>query len=56
MDWFEFLFGDLDRLCGLAVRLPRCRSRGLGFDSQRCQIFLVAVGLERDPLSPCDDK
>jgi hypothetical protein len=34
-------------LCGLVVRLPGCRSRGPGFDSQRCHIFGVAVGLER---------
>jgi hypothetical protein len=27
-----------------------------GFDSWRYQIFWVAVGLERGPLSPCDDK
>jgi hypothetical protein len=33
-----------DRLCG-----P-------GFDSRRYQIFWVAVGLERGPLSPCEDK
>jgi hypothetical protein len=33
-----------------------CTSRGPGFDSQRCQIFRVAVGLERGPLRPCDDK
>jgi hypothetical protein len=41
----------LDRLCGLVVKLPGCRLRGPGFDSQRCQIFLVAVGLERSLLS-----
>jgi hypothetical protein len=38
----------LDRLCGLLVRVPGYRSRGLGFDSQ---IFLEVVGLERGPLS-----
>jgi hypothetical protein len=27
-----------------------------GFDSRRYQIFWVAVGLERGPLSPCDSK
>jgi hypothetical protein len=27
-----------------------------GFDSQRYQIFWVAVGLERGPLSPCESK
>jgi hypothetical protein len=36
--------------------LPGCRDRGPGFDSRRYQIFLVAVGLERGPLSPCEDK
>jgi hypothetical protein len=40
-----------DRLCGLVVRVPRCRHRGPGFDMWRYQIFLVAVGLERGPLS-----
>jgi hypothetical protein len=38
-------------LCGLVVRLPRCRPGGPGFDSLHCQIFWVAVGLERGPLS-----
>jgi hypothetical protein len=38
------------------VRLPGCRPRGPGFDSRRCQIIWVAVGLERRPLSPCEDK
>jgi hypothetical protein len=27
-----------------------------GFDSRRYQIFWVAVGLDRSPLSPCDSK
>jgi hypothetical protein len=40
----------LYRLCGLVVRVPCYRSRDLGFDSQRYQIFSV-VGLERGPLS-----
>jgi hypothetical protein len=39
------------RLCGLVVRVSGYRYRGLGFDSQRCQIFWVAVGLERGTLS-----
>jgi hypothetical protein len=43
-----------DHLCGLVV--PGCRPRGHGFDSWHCQIFWVAVGLERGPLSPCEDK
>ena len=41
----------LDRLCGLVVRVSGYRYRGLGFDSRRYQIFWVAVGLERGPLS-----
>jgi hypothetical protein len=45
-----------DRLCGPVVRVPYCRPRGPGFDSWRYQIFLVTVGLERGPLSPCEDK
>jgi hypothetical protein len=45
-----------NRFCGLVVRLPSCRLRGPGFDSQRCQIFWVAVDLERCPLSPCEGK
>jgi hypothetical protein len=40
-----------DRLFGLVVRVPGCRQRSPGFDSQRCQIFWIAVGLEQDPLS-----
>jgi hypothetical protein len=30
---------QLDRLCGLVVRIPGYRSRGHGFDSRRYQIF-----------------
>jgi hypothetical protein len=30
--------------------------RGPGFDSRRYQIFWAALGLERGPLSPCEDK
>ena len=40
-----------DRLCGLVVRVSGYRYRGLGFDSRRCQIFWVVVGLEQGPLS-----
>jgi hypothetical protein len=47
MDWYRIW----DRLCGLDVRVPGYRSRGLGFDSWRYQIFLEVVGLERGPLS-----
>jgi hypothetical protein len=40
-----------DRLCGLVVRVSGYRSRGLVFDSRRCQIFWEVVGLEWGPLS-----
>jgi hypothetical protein len=40
-----------DRLCGLVVRVSGYRSRGVGFDSQRYQIFWEVVSLERGPLS-----
>jgi hypothetical protein len=40
-----------DRLYGLVVRVPGCRSRSPGFDSQRYQIFWEVVGLERGSLS-----
>jgi hypothetical protein len=43
----DFKYG----LCGLVVRVPDCKPRGPGFDSKRYHIFLVAVGLERGPLS-----
>ena len=42
---------QLDRLCGLVVRVSGYRYRGLWFDSRRYQIFWVVVGLERGPLS-----
>jgi hypothetical protein len=38
-------------LSGLVVNVRDCRPRGTGFDSRRCQIFRVALSLERDPLS-----
>jgi hypothetical protein len=41
----------IDCPCGLVVRVPGCRSRDLGFDSRRYQIFREVVGLERGPLS-----
>jgi hypothetical protein len=53
---FILVCQTLDRLCGLVVRLPGCRPRGPRFDYRRCQIFWLAVGLERGPLSPCEDK
>jgi hypothetical protein len=40
-----------DRLCGLVVRVPGYQHRRPGFDFRRYQIFCVAVGLERGPLS-----
>jgi hypothetical protein len=37
---FQMLSGrDVDRLCGLVVRVPDYRHRSPGFDSQRYQIF-----------------
>jgi hypothetical protein len=39
------------RPCGLVVRVPGYRFRGLGFDSRSYQIFREVVGLERGPLS-----
>jgi hypothetical protein len=38
-------------LCCLVVRVPGYRSRGLGFDSRRYQVFCEVVGLERGSLS-----
>jgi hypothetical protein len=50
--FFKFSQGPLsDCLCGLVVRVPGCIFRGPGFDSRRYQIFWVAVGLKRGPLS-----
>jgi hypothetical protein len=40
-----------DRLCGLVVKVPACKSRGPGFDSRCYQIFWEVVRLERGPLS-----
>jgi hypothetical protein len=40
----------------LVVTVPGYKPRGLGFDSRRYQIFCVPMGLERGPLSPCEDK
>jgi hypothetical protein len=37
--YVKFGIGVLDRLCGLVVRVPGYRSRGLGFGSRRYQIF-----------------
>jgi hypothetical protein len=45
------LIAEFYRLCGIVVRVSGYRSRGLGFDSRRFQIFSVAAGLERGPLS-----
>jgi hypothetical protein len=47
----EFNMNIYDRLYGLEVRVPGYRSRGIGFDSRRYQIFWVVVGLEWGPLS-----
>jgi hypothetical protein len=44
------------RICDLLARVPGCYPRGSGFDSRRNWIFCVVVGLERDPISPFEDK
>ena len=46
-----FYKSPVDCLCGLVVRVSGYRYRGPGFDPRRYQIFWVAVGLERGPLS-----
>jgi hypothetical protein len=55
MGLYGFLRGELFYSFGTIHDRPR-RPRGPGFDSRRYQIFRVAVGLERGPLSPCEDK
>jgi hypothetical protein len=44
-------YGVFDRLCDIVVRVPGYRSRGLGFDFRRYQIFWEVVGLELGLLS-----
>jgi hypothetical protein len=41
----------VDRLCGIVVRVPGYRSRGLGFDSRSYRIFWEVVSLERGSLN-----
>jgi hypothetical protein len=53
---FLFCVVICDRLCGLVLTVPCCRHRGPGFNSRHYQIFRVALGLERGPLSSCEDK
>jgi hypothetical protein len=36
---FRTLMTEINHFCGLVVRVPGYRSRGLGFDSRRYQIF-----------------
>jgi hypothetical protein len=45
------LCSDIDRLCGLVIKIPGYRSRGSGFDSRRYHIFREVVGLEWGPPS-----
>jgi hypothetical protein len=42
---------EMDRLCGLVVRVLDYRCRGPGFDSQALQTNKKVVGLERGALS-----
>jgi hypothetical protein len=42
---------SVNRLSGLTVRVPGYSPKDPWFDSRRYQIFLVAVGLGRSPLS-----
>jgi hypothetical protein len=44
-------YSEFDRLCGLEVRVPGCRHRGLGFHYRRYQIIWIAACLERGILS-----
>jgi hypothetical protein len=44
-------FSQVDRFCGLVVRVPGYTYRVPGLDSQRYQIFGEVVGLERGQLS-----
>jgi hypothetical protein len=46
---FQKVGSDIDRLCGLVIRVPGYRSRGPRFDTWHYQIFLGAV--ERGSLS-----
>jgi hypothetical protein len=48
---FYWPYMELDRICGVVVRVPGYRFRGRGFDSRRYYIFWEVVGLERGPLS-----
>jgi hypothetical protein len=48
---FEGYHQISNRLCGLMVTVLGSKLRGPRFDSWRCKIFCVAVGLERSPLS-----
>jgi hypothetical protein len=48
---YVIIVSNVDRLCGVVVRVPGCKPRGPGFESSRYQIFCIAVGLEQGPLS-----
>jgi hypothetical protein len=56
VEHYRYISLRSDCLCGLLFGVSGCRPTAPGFDSRRCQIFLAAVGLERGPLSPCEDK
>jgi hypothetical protein len=48
---FIMLFANIDRLCGLVVRVTGYRSRGLSSNPSATRFFWEVVGLERGPLS-----
>jgi hypothetical protein len=48
---FKYKVKEIYHLCGLVVRVPSCRSRGLGFHSRCHLIFPETVGVEWGPLS-----
>jgi hypothetical protein len=52
MDAFSLkIYINMDRLCGLVVRVSGYRSKDLGLDSRPYQIFWEVGALERGPLS-----
>jgi hypothetical protein len=46
---------NLDRLCGLVIRIPGYRSRGPAFDSRALPDFLSSSGSETGSTQPRED-